>query len=555
MSQIQTAIKVKINESALIRNLGAVFTNKTKVLSELLQNGRRAGATSIGITFNDETKTLVVIDNGCGINDMQNLLTVAESGWDSETISIESAFGMGFLATLFTAKAVKVESKGRQVAFATSTAINMDSIAVESSDFIGGTRVTLEGFDVLTKDIENALIAGVSRPTPYSAGFPIPIFFNEVELARPDAVNDHFIDCEIGKVLLFSSTYERSDLRSNSKAGCIFLQGLPVIAGIRPVNTIVHLNDEFKARMPDRDVLLNVEDASVRILRVVKAEYRKHYEALKALDPMKLFESNNYQIINHFGLLDLMNDIDVVPENFLQKFDDYPVVDSYEMNPSKRTGFISKAQLESGEVMVLRAKPEAGDWGRHTMALAMLAWKLEMPMLQQHLHPDHWVNKLGYPTQEELLSEDLFDTNVSIAFTAVKVGSDIILVDSYTVTYHGKSFTFKEEAVSIGGSGYEESDVIMPSGEHSSCVLHQFNNWENNDVFDERWRDEEEDAFLCRLALLRGEESAVTLQKIFKWGDINNSNLIGKSFTVEFVEDNSGDFVHRTVVVKEIIKT
>lgn len=553
MSNTQSIVKMQINEAALIKNLGSVFTDKTKVLAELLQNGRRAGATSISITFDADTQTLVVTDNGCGITDMQHLLTVADSGWDAKTCTSESPFGMGFLSTLFTAQAVKVESKGKQISFNTVDAINRESIAVESSDFIGGTRVTLAGFDVKKEVISEALVTGTPYALPYAAGFPISITYNDVELARPDAVDDRYIDCEIGKIRLFCSINERYDVNIKTQVYSIaYLQGLPIATSAIPWHTIVHLNGEFMARMPDRDQLLDLDVARKRIHQVVIAEYRKHFEALKAVNPRQLFEPVNYSAIENLGLLDLLNDIDFLPANFYRKYDDYPMRDVYGIE-SFTGDDITRVQLEAGSVVTLAGKPSAGEWGEKSMALAMLAWKLEWPMLDKALDSEHWAMQLAYPRSDEKAKDsDDIDVNVEIAYTPIKVDGEITLVDCYTLTYLGHSFTFTDDAVSVGDFGNEESNVIVPTGEQSACVLSQFNDWECEDVFDKRWKDDDEAAFLKCLAILRGEEGAATLRKVFEWKDINNSNLVGKSFTVRFVEDESSCFMQRTVVVEEI---
>ena len=62
--------------------------------------------------FVPETKTLTVRDDGCGIGDYQALFTLAESGWDAETIENEMPFGLGFLSALFSCQHLEVESKG-----------------------------------------------------------------------------------------------------------------------------------------------------------------------------------------------------------------------------------------------------------------------------------------------------------------------------------------------------------------------------------------------------------------------------------------------------------
>ena len=60
-------IQVRINEEGALRNQRYAFSDKFTLVSELLQNARRAGATHVEIDHDAATKTLRVADNGGGI--------------------------------------------------------------------------------------------------------------------------------------------------------------------------------------------------------------------------------------------------------------------------------------------------------------------------------------------------------------------------------------------------------------------------------------------------------------------------------------------------------
>jgi len=95
------------------------------VLGELMANSRRAGATKVEIDFAPETKTLVVRDDGCGIDCYQTLFTIAESGWDAEIVEQEHPFGLGFLSALFACGHLEVESKGGRIFMPTGSVLDM----------------------------------------------------------------------------------------------------------------------------------------------------------------------------------------------------------------------------------------------------------------------------------------------------------------------------------------------------------------------------------------------------------------------------------------------
>jgi hypothetical protein len=132
MNTIQiNEVAMKVNQANLVRSLKFSFTNSTTVLAELMQNARRAQATQVIFSFNPETKVLQVSDDGCGIESIETLLTVAESGWDAEIVAHEHPFGIGFLSALFACRHISVTSKS-------------GSIAVDTDDVLAFNPVTIQ---------------------------------------------------------------------------------------------------------------------------------------------------------------------------------------------------------------------------------------------------------------------------------------------------------------------------------------------------------------------------------------------------------------------------
>ena len=112
-------VSVQINVRNLLSSFRFAFSNRYTIVTELMQNARRAGASYVGIDYDNQSQTLVVRDDGCGIDDFQKLLTFAESGWDQTTIADENAFGLGFTKCLYAAKRCTVFSKGKRMDFET----------------------------------------------------------------------------------------------------------------------------------------------------------------------------------------------------------------------------------------------------------------------------------------------------------------------------------------------------------------------------------------------------------------------------------------------------
>ena len=194
--------------------------------------------------FVPEIKTLTVRDDGCGIGDYQTLFTLAESGWDAETIENEVPFGLGFLSALFSCQHLEVESKGGRVSMSTADILSFKPVKVTpwvccpaesrfEGDVCGCGSENVQGpdaegaYDCLdcgifftAESIGNRCWRGVTtvrlggfKPdasqiasclSELAKGFPIPVIFNGHALQRPWALDsgNEFIDTEIGKVHL-----------------------------------------------------------------------------------------------------------------------------------------------------------------------------------------------------------------------------------------------------------------------------------------------------------------------------------------------------------------
>ena len=98
-------IQVRINEEGALRNQRYAFTDRFTLVSELLQNARRAGATRIEIHYDAAVQVLLVHDDGCGLEDFQKLLSFHESGWNAATSIEERPFGVGFSKCMYAAHA------------------------------------------------------------------------------------------------------------------------------------------------------------------------------------------------------------------------------------------------------------------------------------------------------------------------------------------------------------------------------------------------------------------------------------------------------------------
>lgn len=298
MSNLKNSIAIKINQDKLLANLEFSFSNKSTVLGELMQNARRAGATRV--TFSHmEGGTLLISDDGKGIDDFQNLFSVAESGWDAQTVQNERPFGMGWLSCLYAAEAIYVESNGKYIEGKSSEILAGGSLDVKAVDDEDApkrnytyTQVVLKGFSLEANALENAL-------EKLAEGFAIPVFFNGKELSHKYALSTskdgEFLSVPgIGDIKVKHINLEnnfRSDLLTVGMK--FYLQGLPVFSTSRwdgDISNVVHLDStQWFARMPDRDKLTNEADAIQKINKAINQIHLDRLLAMKASMTAKEF--------------------------------------------------------------------------------------------------------------------------------------------------------------------------------------------------------------------------------------------------------------------------
>jgi len=92
-------IRAELHENALTRVTRMFNATPRTVLSEMLQNARRAGATEVNIRTKqtrDDTIAITIADNGHGIGDPGVILSYGRNGWEDDTTMREDVAGMGF---------------------------------------------------------------------------------------------------------------------------------------------------------------------------------------------------------------------------------------------------------------------------------------------------------------------------------------------------------------------------------------------------------------------------------------------------------------------------
>lgn len=132
-------------DTRLLQKADRLFRNDDKgVFVELLQNARRAGATTVNVNIDpvdghENSSIVTVMDNGAGIDDFQDLVTLGRSGWGQDTQDTEDPAGMGFFSLC--QSGVEISSGGRSVTISRDVFLGNAHAEVKDHAYVAGTRL------------------------------------------------------------------------------------------------------------------------------------------------------------------------------------------------------------------------------------------------------------------------------------------------------------------------------------------------------------------------------------------------------------------------------
>lgn len=537
---VQEVITSAVNESRLLGHLRTMFTSSAAVFGEAMQNARRAGATHVSFDYDKSGDELVIQDDGIGIADFKDLITVAESGWDDALQQDERPFGMGFFSIAFAAERVKVESKGKQIEFAVDDLIAKRHITVEKGSFLGGTRVTLIGFKLGNMRVEDALRA-------YASGFPLPVRFNGLDLPRPDA--QAALPGVMTEVGFVSIPIVHRPLRSlSSRYWRLYCQGLPVglknrsLAGSHEEAVIVHVDHgRFTPRMPDRDVFMDSDEVHACITKAISKLWLAFLCQRKAeMSPLE-FAETFWRDAEREGLLSVMNDVPVLPGIAFEEFSEVPFDcawgERYTWTGSKP---LTQADVVSG-VTVLMDENYSSDEEEDSFAKLVFA-RAAGWCLVSGLPDGHWAvpyikdpRKLDVTIEGKVLATD--------AFSGRFVWATVELYEELRLTMEGKTLTVKDP-VTLGVPDENDFRMLIPKDGMGSAdrALRQASTYVDGDTEQYQSTDFELDCSELEqlLAIMAGEAPEVTLKKCLVDSRLRSKqNVFGRTFTV--VIDDEGE--------------
>jgi hypothetical protein len=496
-------IQVRINEEGALRNQRFAFTDRFTLVSELLQNARRAGATSIGINHEAEAGTLAIRDNGRGIDDFQKLLTFNESGWDEPTCDAESPFGIGFSKCLYAASRCIVRSRGQCADFDTASALARTPIDVTESAEAPAedTQIELHGVDL--PDLG-------SRIATLCAGFPVPVCFNGKALERPDAADRLSLTATPIGGLHLCGTRDGE----HSHDTLVYLQGFCVLRPIyhRPERVnVLHLDArQFMARLPDRDKLIDEDRQRKRIDTALRAEWRRVLEDAKRALPAEVFVDRFYPALRGWGHLDLLNDIDALPAAVFDEICGYPYQEGSGHRDYLRTVAVApaRAAIEAGSVKLCSIESidenNAGRW-MFARATGCLLFNLG------GLHHEHWVQAHVRWLDDEPVTVEPLGERVRRTLEGRWIWPDVALCTAVRVGVGSDSVDLTDAGV------HHDGVLYIPDGEWSGEPVRQVSNFtDENEQFLESDLDADRDALVDLIRRLRSVDPKDTLDSLLR---------------------------------------
>ena len=476
-------VGVRINEERLLANLRYAFTNRSTVLTELMQNARRAKASFVAIDYDSDTETLVVRDDGVGIADFQALFTVGESGWDAATVAAEHAFGMGFMKSLYSARHCTVRSRGKVIAFDSAAALRGEPIEVRVTQPTPETVVRLEGVKLTQLE---------QRMKELASGFAIPVIVNGVELERPFALDRlPFVDTEIGHVHLVGTEDGKA-----AAATLLLLQGFPIYGEARYATgwNIVHLDPaRFAARLPDRDMLIDEEEGVRAVERFLQAMWRTRLIQAKQALSSAAFVERYFEAAQRWGARDLFDDVPLLPGALFAHIAGYPVQEGYAEAEylAPLPGLVRREQIEGGQLtLVALSRPDGENGPLWMFAKA----KGRVVLVSGCLAAGHWLWPFVADLDEAKPQVEIVGERIRAPLQGQWVAPEVVICEAYRVRLGEETVEIRDEAVFL-----PEGVIVVPAGEGSGAAVEQCSSFIDEH---DHWHGEDRDADVRALQVL-----------------------------------------------------
>jgi hypothetical protein len=509
-------VRVQVDAAGALRNGRFAFTDRYTLVTELLQNARRAGASAVRIEHDPAGKRLVVIDDGCGVQDFQRLLTINESGWSEDTVEAERPFGVGFSKCLYAASRVSVKSRGRQLSFECDQALQRSELIVEpcADAPAAGTVVALDGVDL------PRLSEYIDRLT---RGFAVPVSYNGQSQRRAHALGHRdFALTQAGLLSLGGSADGRI-----ASGVYLYLDGHPIgelrmeFLGRECDVDVLHLDSRtFAARLPDRTSLIDAEEKRLLIEAARKALWHQVLLERKSALPPDEFVERYFQVAEHYALTDVFDDIELVPRQVCWFVGAYPTAtggqeEYFEPAPAH----LRKADIDAGRTRIaeIDALDDPG------FATLMYARAAELLLVDSwRLGAGHWLRQgIRRLSTEHVEVAAAGAVHAEVVLDGIYVYQKVLMCEGIEIRHGDDAVRITSEAVFDGERAW------LPDGCRDGDLVKQLASYtDGNDVFDETSCGLDAQALVRAVTVSRCADAASVLAFLLRSMKLQNYGLL-----------------------------
>lgn len=562
-------MKLSINTSRTIENIGSIFTNSEKVISELIQNARRAGATTVNITetlSDTGIKTICVQDDGAGIQNFNALFSLSDSAWSDNITAQDQPFGIGFFSTFFAAKKVKIESQGKEMLIDCADAIAMrefDEPVASTTSPANGTRITL--IDTNVPDL--VFVKKIARYSHITITVNGELMDNALCFEKLSKIFP-VVQTPYGKLVLVNEFSD--DIKFVAQDTLISLNNRHCDHN-RKMNVLFIDTAVVKVRMPDRDTIINQEEFLAEFSAYTKNLYKeKLAEKRLEINSDKHFVEVYFDSIEKYDLT-LLNNIDYLPSKAFLVTQQPAVVDSDYYYLEQNYGeALCKTDLANRIIL----KDSISLYNGDNPIVATFCHSLNICALSCKLDKEHWVN--AHLTQidvddlmVELVNPVSFNvSNMNYYYQEFKaIAADAVIIThkktGISVTSNKKNQlfnalkVFKHEDYILNdeldnapvtysnGEEFDLSDVsciILKSAADLEPLLIQMDTYTYNEVFNQDLINEDVNSLILQLRAATNDDPCEVLSDLIgKLPSVIVESLQGKTLTVCF-ENNRAIF-------------
>lgn len=553
-NETTATVRSSVNERRLFETMGHWFATSFSIIGEVMQNARRAGATKVEFEASHQDRRLEVIDDGCGIDDYQNLIDLCTSGWtDEQVVLSEKPFGMGLFSLFYACDSITIRSRGQMLTARLEDIVHKREIHVtrDPNPVIKGTRILLSGLkDKLMAKVHFASwkqFADGDEPTwqMYQAiaeraqGFDIPVIVNGVEVPQPFArrnIVGQLTSVGFVSVVGIHTTKSTYGMCLQRSATRYFLQGLPIEISSHThgsIANIVHLDSErFIALMPDRAHLQDSNTQLEAVDAVMKAILGQFLTEKKANLAPAEFVVEYFRIACANGFKRLFNDVPYLPASIISVVSsvDYRHEDVWNQFSVQPEMVVTREDLLTGVVQAWRSSPSSTGDGAWAATLLKVMQSAEIAQVDtSQLDAKHWVFDCVPSTTDFKISVTPNGPKGSIAVDVSWESCVLTLVDSLTVVITSAidpSYRIEHEICNdwlvapadndVDPDTYEGAMICYftesdSSPDHPASVFSAFT--DEYDAFIQDWQDDAISQWNSLMAGLRGCTLSATVKQ------------------------------------------